>query len=343
MQPPSIDQYNADHQAFVDFTNKSLADKNALIAQQNATQQGLYDQYKTAIANQTKLPDLFNQLSTQLDIPSLSGVVQGYKDQAYKTQGLLDRLDTDVTARTQGTLTSEGARDAIIGHEGADLRTQLGAIGNGMAPFSDRLNSAQGTLAAEMPLYVQQQDKELDPLKLQINQINDLFAREISGFDTNTQLQLNSLMDQLARDRTLSDREWQQAADLAKQQQQYDLALRNANAAAAASSGSGAGYIGGGGGSSAPASGGSNSASIAQQASAGVAGLLGSRSVSRWSSEIQAITKSAAYGNQIDQAKLQIINRTMPGILQSSSAGGGYLLNLNYLKNLAANHVNGWY
>lgn len=220
------------NQALTDFTNTAAAQRQALIDKQNTEQQGLFGQYTSAINGQEKLPALYQRLSTELGIPELGNTVQGFKNDTYRVQGLLDRLDSDVTSRTFGTLTSEGARNRIVSKEGGDLNTQLSRISNAMMPYSDLLSSAQNSLSTQMPLYMQQQDRELKPLELQINSLSDRFAREISGFNQSKQDSLTAIMDKLTRERQLSDREWQAAQDLAAEERSYQHSLSLAKASA---------------------------------------------------------------------------------------------------------------
>ncbi len=51
---------------------------------------------------------------------------------------------------------------------------------------------------------------------------------------------------------------------------------------------------------------------------------------------INAITSSATKGNTYDQAKLQLLQKYMPGWFTKSAAGGGYLLNSNYINKVGA-------
>jgi hypothetical protein len=82
-----------------------------------------------------------------------------------------------------------------------------------------------------MGLQTQQQDRELEPVKLRINAISDRFARELTGFSADRELGLTTLMDKLKRERELSDQEWTRAQQLADEERAY----QRQKAAAAAS------------------------------------------------------------------------------------------------------------
>lgn len=237
--PPDTRNSN-DNQALADFANQYTTGYKDLLAGQDAKQQGLFDQYTTAVNGQEKLPDLYGRLQTELGIPGLSSDVSGYKSQIYRVQGLLDRLNDDVTSRTRGTYTTQALQDKIIGSEGAQYNTELGRLGTGLQPLVDQLTGAQGQLSTLLPLYEQQQQNDLDPLKMQISALGDQFARQISGYTASNEQQLNALTDKLTRDRQLSDQDWQLAQDLAKQESDYqhNLALAKVSAGGAGAGGS---------------------------------------------------------------------------------------------------------
>lgn len=223
-------------QALTDFANQFQSGYKSLLDQQNAQQQGLFGQYTSAINSQEKLPELYTRLQSDLGLPGISSDLQGYKNEMYRVQGLLDRLDENVNSRNIGTYTTQAMRDRIAASEGGDLRTQLARLGTGMQPLTDQLTGAQNQLSALMPLYMQQQQKELSPLELQINALGDRFAREITGFTTGKQQQLTAILDDLQRGRQLADRDWDLAQQLAKEERDYQRNLKLAKTAAAAQS-----------------------------------------------------------------------------------------------------------
>lgn len=204
-----------------DLAASQKAEFDAMIARQNQKQDGLFGQYKDAIAGQEKLPDMYTRLQKEAGLPEASAQLQMYKDQIYRTKDMLDRLDEDVTSRTTGTLTSEAMRRRIVASEGEDLNNQLGRLGTGMAPVVDLVTGAQNQVAAMMPLYMQQQQRELQPMELEINSLSDRFAREITGFTANRQTQLDVLMNEVARGRQLADREWELAQQLAAEERDF--------------------------------------------------------------------------------------------------------------------------
>jgi hypothetical protein len=222
------------------FVDSQKAASDALIARQNAEQEGLFGNYETIRKNQEALPALYSRLQNEAGIPGLSEAAQGFKNEIYKVKDRLDRLSEDVTARTSGTLTTEAQRSRLETAEAAPLETNLSRLGTGLAPISDMLTSANQSVSTQMELQADQQERELEPIKLRINAISDKFAREITGFTANRELELTGILDKLERDRELSDREWELAQTLAAEERDFS----RQKALAASSLGSGT-YLGG--------------------------------------------------------------------------------------------------
>lgn len=239
----------ADEGSLQRFADSQTAAMNALLERQKQEQQGLFNQYTQKIEGQEKLPDMYGRLQNELGIPELSAQAQVFKDQIYGTKNLIDRLDEDITSRTRGTYTTAGMKNRIEAYEGEKLNTTLSRLGTGLAPVADMLTSAQGQLQTLLPLSIQQQDRELKPLEMQINSLSDRFAREISGYNSNKETQLTALMDKLERDRYLDDRDWELAQQLAKEERDFSKQKQLAQMSLSAYAG-----LGGGGGGAAKSS-----------------------------------------------------------------------------------------
>lgn len=207
--------------ALTDFAAKQKAESNALLTRQNAEQESLFSNYENIRKNQEALPALYNRLQTEAGIPGLSQASQSIKDEIYKTKDRLDRLAEDVTARTTGTLTTEAQRRRLTTAEAEPLQTNLGRLGTGLQPIADMLTSANQSVSTQLGLQTQQQDRELESVKLRINAISDRFAREITGFNTAKETELSAVLDKLQRDRQLSDRDWELAQTLAAEERAF--------------------------------------------------------------------------------------------------------------------------
>lgn len=227
------------------FANAQRAESAALLSRQNKEQEGLFANYESIRKGQEALPALYERLKKESGIPELSNQAQIFKNEIYKTKDTIDRLAEDVLARTTGTLTTEAQRRRLQAAEEEPLQTNLSRLGTGLAPIADMLSSAQQGLSTQLELNTQQQDRDLEPIKLRINAISDKFARELTGFTADRELQLTALVDKITRERELSDRDWQLAQTLAAEERAF--ARQKASAAAAFGYSGGGGAYGGGG------------------------------------------------------------------------------------------------
>lgn len=214
-----------------DFAAQQKAASDALLNRQKQEQEGLFTNYEGIRKSQEALPALYNRLQTEAGIPELSNQAQTFKNEIYKTKDKLDRLSEDVTARTTGYNVSEAQRRRLEAAESEPLATNLGRLGTGLAPIADMLSSAQSSVSTRLGLETQQQERDLEPIKMRINSISDRFARELTGFNADRELQLTAVLDKLERDRVLSDREWALAQELAAEERSY--ARQKASAATA--------------------------------------------------------------------------------------------------------------
>lgn len=142
-----------------------------------------------------------------------------------------------------------GALDSQFGREMQGFTSNQALQGN---VFSNMINNAQGQLGTMLPLYAQEQEQQLRPLDMQINALGDTFARQISGFTADRELQLTALMDKLNRERQLSDRDWELAQQIAAEQRDFErqrqLAAEQFSRDKQLASISASRYLGGGGG-----------------------------------------------------------------------------------------------
>lgn len=214
-QPQALQNLLAQQQAlqqslmgqFGDYTAGQQQAIQALLAQQGAQQQGMFDQYGSALQGQEQLPMLYQRLQNELGIPELGQQAGAFKDEIQRVKGLLDRLDEDVTSRTSGTYTTEAMRRRMLASEGNVLGTQLSRLGTGLQPISEMLSSAQGQLSNLMPLYMQQQQREMKPLEMEIGSLGETFGRQMGGLTSSQALGRDYMQAQLGSMNNLFDRE----------------------------------------------------------------------------------------------------------------------------------------
>lgn len=208
-------------------------EQEALLARQKAEQEGYFGQYESTIAGQEKLPSIYQRLRTEQGLPELEQQAGIFKEQIFRTRGLLDRLAEDINARTAGTFTSEAQRRRIEAAEGESLRNQLGRLGTGLEPISERLTAGLGQVSTLLGLESSERERALKPLEMRVSALSDRFAREITGYTQSSQNELTALLDKLENERRLEQREWERVQQLAAEEREF--ARQKASAASAAS------------------------------------------------------------------------------------------------------------
>lgn len=195
-----------------------------LLNQQQATSQGLFDQYTAASNAQPKLVDVLNNAQQTAGISGLQNGINLFNSQLSGTKGLIDNLNTDTQVRTAGTGANQAYLDRLRAAEGGQLNTQLSRLTSGLGDVTNAFNTSNANTGQLLSATQADQQTALHPLELQINSLSDQFARQITGFTTGAQNELDTLMTKLQNQQTLNNDEWQRANSLADQETQFQQA-----------------------------------------------------------------------------------------------------------------------
>lgn len=195
-----------------------------LLNQQQATSQGLFNQYTTASQAQPKLVDVLNNAQQTAGIGGLQDNINLFNSQASGVKTLIDRLNEDTNARTVGTGANQAYLDRLRASEGGGLNTQLSRLTTGLGDVTNAFNTANANTGQLLTATQADQQTALHPLELQINSLSDQFARQITGYTTSSQNELSTLLTKLQNQQDLNDQEWARANTLADQETQYQQA-----------------------------------------------------------------------------------------------------------------------
>lgn len=210
-----------DYSQAQNLAGQQKQDFSSLLNQQQATSQGLFNQYTTTSQAQPKLVDVLNNAQQQAGIGGLQQGINLFNTQLTGTKGLIDNLNTDTQSRTAGTGANQAYLDRMRAVEGGQLNTQLSRLTSGLGDVTNAYNTANANTGQLLTATQADQATALHPLELQINSMSDQFARQITGFTTSAQNELDTLMTKLNNQQDLNNKEWQQAATLAAQEQQF--------------------------------------------------------------------------------------------------------------------------
>lgn len=192
-----------------------------LVSTQNKQQDSLFKQYKSAVAGQENLTDVFQRAQQERGIGDYQNAINLFQGQIGDVKGLLDRLDENTASRTSGTGANQAYLDRLRAVEGGQLNTQLGRLSAGLEPVVQAYGLAQQDVGQLLELTQADQQRRLKPLETQVNSLGDRFAREITGFTSTRQNELDTLVAKIARQQQLSDREWQAAQQLAAEEREF--------------------------------------------------------------------------------------------------------------------------
>jgi len=215
--------YGADsgNQQMQEFANQQKQAYADMLARQKAEEEGLFSQYEDTIGGQESLTELYKRFREEQGLPGLEDQIGSYKDEIYSVKSLLDSLEEDINTRTKGKFVNESQRNRQLAFEQTPLQNTLGRLGTGLEPLVEQQTAGLQQVSTLLGLTKEDQDKALRPMEMRINAISDRFAREITGFNSNKETQLSTLLDGIQRGRELSDRDWQLAQTLAAEEREF--------------------------------------------------------------------------------------------------------------------------
>lgn len=298
-----------DYQQAQNLASQQKQGFSDLLNQQQSTSQGLFNQYTATSNAQPKLVDTLNNAQQAAGIGGLQSNINLFNTQASGVKTLIDRLNEDTSARTVGTGANQAYLDRLRASEGSGLNTQLSRLTAGLGDVTNAYNTANANTGQLLSATQADQQTALHPLELQINSLSDQFARQITGFTTSSQNELDTLLTKLNSQQDLNNQEWARANALADQENQF----QQARSLAAQSSAAQNAFLNGGltGNSGNPQQ---------QQAQGALTSLFKTNNVNTIANTIKAITSSANNGNAYDQLKLQLLG-------QYKNTGYGNILN----------------
>lgn len=217
--PVAVDYSQA--QTLADQQKQGFSD---LLSKQDATSQGLFDQYTAASAAQPTLVNTLTNAQNAAGIGGLQDNINLFNSQASGVKTLIDKLNEDTAARTAGTGANQAYLDRLRASEGGGLNTQLSRLTTGLGDATNAFNTSNANTGALVSAQAADNATALHPMELQINSLSDQFARQITGFTTSAQNELDTLMSKLNNQQTLNNDEWARANALADQETQFQQA-----------------------------------------------------------------------------------------------------------------------
>lgn len=168
-----------------------------------------------AIAGQEAVPQMATRIGEELGLPGLRATTAGLT-QTY--QGLPETY----SAATRGFDVNANQLARIVGTQQAKLAPALQSATTAQTAAETQLNERLGYETA-------QQQKELLPYEYEQTLLNDRLAREYSGFNLDSENELNALIEKMRQGVQLSIEEQNRANQLAIAEKSYQAAIYKAD------------------------------------------------------------------------------------------------------------------
>lgn len=249
---------------------------------------------------------LLNSANTSLGVQGAQQQVTGLRQAIGNTTNLLNGVPSSILGRTANSLVTSAQANA--------------QMANAEAPLTTKLNQQEGDYSNDNQTYEQL-----------VQQAQDQANADLQGQQGQESYLQNIYNDIYGQEKDTA------AANFAQQQlaeQQREANLSTSSSASGVSSPSLASLFGNTS-SSSPA-GNLTGGQTVQAADTAVRSLIDSNNAGTIVSTINAIQKSAGYGNTYDQAKLQLLEKYMPGWFTNNTVNSEYISRLgqaNELKN----------
>src|SRR5258708_1231480 len=174
------------------FNIPSFAQAYDFAADRNASN-NLIGNYAGFINSQETMPQAYDRISNQLQLPEQRQNVQAYNEQAGNLTAALEAMPTEVANTTQNSLVTEGHRAGLVQNKSIPLQLESNQVGRLGQQASANLAMSEGELGNRMNMVQQQEQKQLLPWTQQFSEMDQQQARQMTGWTTANELELTHL------------------------------------------------------------------------------------------------------------------------------------------------------
>lgn len=177
--------------------------------------------YSSFLGSQDTVPQIVSRYENQLMIPQLREQVQQYSETADDISSMLRGIPESVAGRTRESMVTESQAARMRQKESEPLLQNLSTISSAGEKAAGRLSQAQSLLGTYTQAELAQQQKMLQPWEKQYDFMNVMQAREMTGWTTQNQLELNRLITNARTGLAWTDAEKERAHQLSMQENTY--------------------------------------------------------------------------------------------------------------------------
>jgi hypothetical protein len=178
--------------------------------------------------------EIFTRLEEEAGLPPLRATATTLMKEIGKIEDYLLQIEPDVTGRTRESLVTEPQRRGMVAAERKPWIEKLARLSTAAGRIGQQIGVAERGVATKTQLALEGQRMRLEPHQLYFQVLTERHARQLTGFTTDRETQLDALWDKLYRQRELSDQEWALANNLAAEERKFIRELQKSAAEAGA-------------------------------------------------------------------------------------------------------------
>lgn len=211
---------------------KSGQQGQSLLEKQQQEQQQAIEDLRNRLGQQQSPMEMQQQMEQDRGVPEIQQRTKGIRSRINELETILSDLPEDVQSRTEGALLTEAQRNRLLTKEQQPLMENIETSARELGVESQNLSEARQGIAQMVQNMMANQDRLLEPDRMKISQLSEQAAREMSQFNQQQEAELDAILDDISRQRQLSDAEWQRANQLADQATQFRRGLQEMQEAA---------------------------------------------------------------------------------------------------------------
>lgn len=204
-----------------DIKLEDLGSSLSLAKELNATEDTAFSNYLKAAQSQESPLTIYDTLAQRAGIPQLRTTASNIQTQIYDLEDALGKVKNQVASDTQNSLVTQSQRERLGTERRTPLLEQYNPLVTALGRIQGSISDATSDIGTRTGLAMQGQQMQLEPYKMQINMLADRSARIMSGFTADREMSYQIYMDKIQAGQRLSELEWQEAAELAREQRQY--------------------------------------------------------------------------------------------------------------------------
>lgn len=188
----------------------------------NTGENDVFGAYAKKALNQPKPLELYGKLEESAGIPKMKMAQSTLQGQVYDLEDTIRRVEPDIAARSRNSIVTEAQRRGMSTAAKEPLIENLGWLGQSLGRVSSAISNEKADISNKVGMAMEGFRMELEPYKEKLSLTVDQNSRMMSGFTADKQSNLDVLLAKIQRQEQVSDMEWQQAQDLAKEERVYE-------------------------------------------------------------------------------------------------------------------------